>query len=81
NYYSKVKFFIENKKLIITGHSLGGSVAQLVGYILLKNKMIDENKLEVVAFSPAPTLSKNIVQDDMFGSFITFTVSNDSVPF
>ncbi|KCZ74948.1 hypothetical protein H311_04082, partial [Anncaliia algerae PRA109] len=81
NYYSKVKIFIENKKLIITGHSLGGSVAQLVGYILLKNKMIDENKLEVVAFSPAPTLSKNIVQDDMFGSFITFTVSNDSVPF
>lgn len=82
NFYEKVKKILGGKrKLIITGHSLGGSLASVVGYILLKENLIKEEDLEVISFSAAPVFSRNIVEEKMFSNFVTFTFSNDSVPF
>lgn len=68
------------KKILVTGHSLGGGLALLVGYILLRDNLVAQGDMEVVAYSPVPVLSKNLVAEKM-DNFISFTYSNDVVPF
>lgn len=66
-------------KLIITGHSLGGGVALLVGYIIFRENLVSPEMLEVAAYSPVPIMSKNLVQNPP-DNFISFTYENDIVP-
>lgn len=66
-------------KLIITGHSLGGGVALLVGYIIFRENLVSPEMLEVVAYSPVPIMSKNLVQNPP-DNFTSFTYENDIVP-
>lgn len=68
----------QRPNLIVTGHSLGGSIALMVGYIAIREKLIDNDNIEIVAYAPAPIMSKNLMR--RFDNIINFTYSNDIVP-
>ena len=70
----------KRERLVLTGHSLGGSIAMFVGYIVLEEKMFFPEKMRVVAYSPAPVFSKNLV-DGGFSNFVSIYYGSDFVPF
>eukprot|EP00866_Antonospora_locustae_P000252 jgi/Antlo1/252/2398 len=67
--------------LLLTGHSMGGSVAIVVGYIILRTGFIENAKLKVVGVSPAPVFSEHIVQNWPYRNFRAIAVDFDIVPF
>ncbi|KAK1350275.1 hypothetical protein LUQ84_000513 [Hamiltosporidium tvaerminnensis] len=50
------------KGLKITGHSLGGGIAIIVGIILYKENVLTENEIEIIAYSPPPVISSNLCE-------------------
>lgn len=66
------------KKIIFTGHSLGGSIAINVGLRLLnKNRMVSK----IIAFSPPPIFTKNLVKiiNEEYKNKITSIVNGNDV--
>ena len=49
-----------NYKIVLTGHSLGGGVATVMGFIL-REKYGD--RVRTLAFSPVPTVSRELIED------------------
>ncbi|ORD93328.1 hypothetical protein ECANGB1_177 [Enterospora canceri] len=79
--FAEIEDVVKNyKNLIITGHSLGGSLAQL-SYMLIKTKgLLSDINVSCVAFSPAPTISYiggAFSNDD---KMISWVYENDVVP-
>ncbi|ORD94115.1 hypothetical protein ECANGB1_1144 [Enterospora canceri] len=65
--------------LVITGHSLGGSVAQLC-YTYIKEKVLFQRKsVSCVAFSPAPTVDMNYAQNANC-EIVSWVYGDDVVP-
>lgn len=67
--------------LLLTGHSMGGSVATIVGYTLLKTGFIENSRLKVVGVSSVPVFSEHIVAYWPYRHFYTVAIDFDIVPF
>ena len=52
------------RRITLTGHSLGGSVGQLMGLVLKRQSRFD---VRVVAFGPAPCMSPALANEAKFG--------------
>lgn len=67
------------KDLLITGHSLGGSIAILVHLIYKKHNISNLFNITTVAFSPAPVISFNLTKEKHSNIFI-INYGNDFIP-
>lgn len=68
------------KKIIFTGHSLGGAVATLVHLIVTKNKYFSNiDEIKTITFSPPPTVSESFLNEKI-ENLIAYNFGNDLIP-
>lgn len=67
------------KKLLITGHSLGGAVGGMLHLLLLNKRYCSIYDIETIAFSSPPTVSRNI-SSTKIENLTTYNYGNDIVP-
>lgn len=82
-FYLKVRKNYPNSPIVISGHSLGGHIAQYVGLKAHENEQLPENGIAIRTFNTAPIasrLSKMFSnQSDITAKFINYRSSNDPV--
>ncbi|ORD94963.1 hypothetical protein ECANGB1_1641 [Enterospora canceri] len=73
------------KNIVITGHSLGGSVAQLCYVSMVEQNILGERGLKqtgisCVSFSPAPTVDREWANKQQGYNMVSWVYENDVVP-
>ncbi|ELA42431.1 uncharacterized protein VICG_00530 [Vittaforma corneae ATCC 50505] len=67
------------KKVLFTGHSLGGAVATVIHLIVTKNNFITACEIKTAAFASPPTVSESFL-DQKIENLITYNYGNDIIP-
>lgn len=69
----------ETKELLITGHSLGGSLATLVSIIFSRENILKGCLVTTISFSAAPVVSNNLAKES-YNNLFTVNYGNDPIP-
>lgn len=82
NRTEEIKFLLgvfETKDLLITGHSLGGSLATLISIIFNRENILKGFRITTISFSAAPVVSYNLAER-RYNNLFTVNYGNDLIP-